>query len=848
MPGTRFVLEVQPRIPQELARLEELANDLHYTWDRNTRALFYRLDPDLWMPSGHNPRVFLRRVSQQRLEEAVQDQVFMEDYNRALSSYDTYNKLKKRKLANIDPQQDLIAYFCAEFGFHESLPIYSGGLGILVGDHCKAASDLRLPFVAVGLLYRQGYFTQTIDKHGNQVAHYATTNFSDLPIAPAMDAQGNEIHVKVNIHGVHVEVKVWEAKAGRIKLYLLDTDIPENSPKERSITHRLYGGDKTTRIQQEIVLGIGGVRALLALNLRPTIWHINEGHSAFQILERCRQLVEQGVEFDTALEYVASGTVFTTHTPVSAGHDIFEAEIVEKYLDHFENQLGISRERFLKLGSSPANKSEFNMTALAIRGSRFQNGVSAIHGGVASSMEGYVWPQIPPEENPISHVTNGVHVPTFLAREWTNLFDMRFREWRNEMSNEKYWDCIDEIPDHLYWSLRQTLKTSLFKSVHRRVSAQLHRNGCSEAQIKRLVRLLEPTDSHVLTFGFARRFATYKRATLLFSDPERLARIVNDPERPVVMFFAGKAHPEDQPGQHLIKVIHEFSRRPEFEGRIIMLEGYDLSLARKLVSGVDVWINNPEYPLEASGTSGEKAGINGVINLSVLDGWWGEGYRGNNGWAIAPHGAEFDAEYRNQEESKDLLDIIENECIPLYYERSSGGSKGWIEMSKQSMKTIIPNFNAQRMVTDYVKQFYSRANKQAKSLAENNYQPARELSIWKKHVAEVWPKVSMRRIDERSEFIFSGESLPIVVAVNLAGLQPSDVTVECVVGTERKSVDFEPQEHAVLEPAGQNDQGETLFKLNLQPSLPGQLYYKLRMYPSHQLLANRFETGLMIWL
>ncbi|WP_455211522.1 alpha-glucan family phosphorylase [Kaarinaea lacus] len=848
MPGTRFSLEVQPRIPPELSRLEELANDLLYTWDRNARALFYRLDPDLWMPSGHSPKVFLRRISQQRLEEALQDQVFMEDYNRVLSVYDTYHKLKHRKIADINPQEDLIAYFCAEFGFHESLPIYSGGLGILAGDHCKAASDIRIPFVAVGLLYRQGYFSQTIDKHGNQIAHYATTNFWDLPITPAMDEQGNEIHVAVKTHGVDVEIKVWEAKAGRIKLYLLDTDIPQNAPKERSITHRLYGGDKITRIQQEIVLGIGGVRALRALKHNPTIWHINEGHSAFQVLERCRYLVEQGIDFDTALEYVAAGTVFTTHTPVSAGHDIFEAEIVEKYLDHFENQLGISRERFLGLGNCPSNEGEFNMTALAIRGSRFQNGVSAIHGGVASKMEGYAWPQIPPEENPISHVTNGVHVPTFLAREWSNLFDMRFREWRNEMNNEKYWECIEEIPDHLYWSLRQTLKTALFKSVHRRVTAQLHRNGCSEAQIKRLVRFLDPKESNILTFGFARRFATYKRATLLFSDPERLARIVNNPDRPVIMFFAGKAHPEDQPGQHLIKVIHEFSRRPEFEGRIILLEGYDLSLARKLVSGVDVWVNNPEYPLEASGTSGEKAGVNGVINLSVLDGWWGEGYRGNNGWAISPHGPDFDAEYRNQEESKDLLDIIENECVPLYYERSGGGSKGWIQMSKASMKTILPNFNAQRMVMDYVKMFYSRANKQAKLLADGNYRPARELAQWKKHIAEVWPQVTIRRIDERSERILSGDSLPIQIAANLAGLKPEDVVVECVIGMERKTEEFVPHEHFLLQAVGQTDQGETLFGLDLQPSLPGQLYYKLRMYPSHQLMANRFETGLMIWL
>ncbi|MDH5802301.1 MAG: alpha-glucan family phosphorylase, partial [Gammaproteobacteria bacterium] len=655
-------------------------------------------------------------------------------------------------------------------------------------------------------------------------------------------------HVNVHIRETEVEVKVWEAKAGRIRIILLDTDLPTNSPKLRSITHRLYGGDKTTRIQQEIVLGIGGVRALKTLGLAPSIWHINEGHSAFQILERCRLHVENNLDFDAALELVAAGTVFTTHTPVSAGHDIFEYEMVEKYLNHFENQLRIGREQFHSLGSSPGSEG-FNMTALAIRGSRFQNGVSQIHGNVASNMENYVWPQIPAEENPISYVTNGVHVPTFLAREWVNLFDMRFREWRNEFNNEKYWHCIDEIPDHRFWSLRQSLKTEMLESVWKRVNHQLHRNGCSEALIKRLTRHLEPKETDILTLGFARRFATYKRATLLFSDPERLARIINNPKRPVLLFFAGKAHPNDEPGQHLIRVIHEFSRRPEFEGRIILLEGYDLSLARKLVSGVDVWINTPEYPLEASGTSGEKAGINGVLNLSVLDGWWGEGFRGDNGWGITPHGPEFDPEYRNQEEAKDLLDIIENEVVPLYYQRDGRGySEGWVRMSKASMKTIIPNFNAQRMVTDYVNKFYCRANAHCKTLAHEERQQATQLARWKKHISNIWPQVSFRRIDDCSQKILAGESLPIRIAANLAGLQPDDVTVECVVGIEQRHNEFIPKQHIIMEAVGQNDKGETLFNLDLAPTLSGQQFYKIRIYPSHRSLANRFEVGLMIWL
>ena len=850
MTGKLFSLEVQPRIPSQLARLEDLANDLLYSWDRSVRSLFHRLDEDLWQTSGHSPKVFLRRISQERLEDAVQDQVFMEDYNRVLSVYETYKKPPQKPIVdNLDPESDLIAYFCAEFGFHESLPIYSGGLGILAGDHCKAASDLAIPFVAVGLLYRQGYFTQTIDNLGNQIPHYATTDFADLPIAPALDPNGNEVQINVLTNGNTITIKVWKAHAGRIKLYLLDTDLPQNSEEIRSITHRLYGGDKTNRIQQEIVLGIGGVRALNALGYKPTIWHINEGHSAFQIIERCYQHVLNGMPFNSALELVAAGTIFTTHTPVPAGHDIFEHGLIDKYLGDYEKNMGISRDEFLSLGVSPGNEGGFNMTSLAMRGSRFHNGVSRIHGGVASQMEGYVWPQIPHDENPISYVTNGVHVPTFLAREWVNLFDMRFKEWRNKLTDGDYWECIDEIPDHRYWSLRESVKGEMMEHVWRRAVQQMRRNGCSEAQVNRLVRFIEPRETDILTLGFARRFATYKRATLLFSDPERLARLLNQADRPVVLIFAGKAHPHDQPGQHLIRVIHEFSRRPEFEGRILLLEGYDMSLGRKLVSGVDVWINTPEYPLEASGTSGEKAGINGVVNLSVLDGWWGEGFTGDNGWGIAPHGQEFDADYRNQEEAKDLLDIIENEVIPMYYERDGRGySQKWVQMSKASMRTTIPNFNAQRMVKDYINNFYTRANNHQKMLSANNNEPAHELSAWKQKIAQLWPKVKMRRIDEATGPILDGDSLPIRIAADLDGLTPDDVIVECIVGREDKQGEFQAVEHFIFDAVGNNEKNETLFSINLKPSHSGKQLYKLRMYPSHRLLANRFEVGHMIWI
>ncbi|MEJ2344733.1 MAG: alpha-glucan family phosphorylase [Gammaproteobacteria bacterium] len=852
MTGTCYSLEVQPNIPERLSRLTELANDLLYSWDRQVRGLFFRLDSGLWERCGHNPKVFLRRVSQQRLDEAAQDRIFLEDYHRALSVYDTYHQDHMLPVVqeHLDPAQDLVAYFCAEFGFHESLPIYSGGLGILAGDHCKAASDLYLPFVAVGLLYRQGYFTQTIDGYGNQVAHYTPTNFADLPIEPARDKQGADIHVCIDMDERQVVLKVWQAKAGHITLYLLDSDLPQNQEQDRSITYQLYGGDSTTRVQQEIVLGIGGVRALRALGLNPNAWHINEGHAAFQVLERCREHVAAGLDFDGALELVAAATVFTTHTPVAAGHDIFPHDLVLDHLKAFIKKLGVDQQRFLQLGEGADSHSGFNMTALALRGSRFHNGVSRIHGGVASQMEQYVWPQVPPPENPIRYVTNGVHVPTFLAREWVNMFDMRFGgEWRNELLNEGYWERIDEIPDHSFWSLRQSLKSELMQDVHQRITLQLQRQHSSAAQTERLTRYLNPDITDVLIIGFARRFATYKRATLLFSDPERLARLLNDPERPVLLMFAGKAHPNDMPGQHLIQVIHEFSRRPEFEGRILMLEGYDLALARKLVTGVDVWLNNPEYPLEASGTSGQKAGINGVINLSVLDGWWAEGYDGGNGWAITPHGPEHDAAYRNREESRELLDILEREVVPLYFDRNGHGySEGWVHKSKASMRTLLPHFNSQRMAMDYVRGYYGAAVRQSARLGSTGANPARTLAKWKKKIREVWHKVRIRRLDQAAAAIKAGRSLPIQVAANLDKLSPEDVMVECLVGVETENGEFVLHQSYPLQSRGTNAEGETLFALELEPPLSGLQFYKLRIYPHHELLSHPLETGCMVWL
>jgi len=852
MTKTHFSLEVQPVIPPRLHRLTELANNLFYGWDRSVRGLFFRLDRALWESCGHNPKVFLRRVSQTRLEEAAEDRIYMEEYHRVLSAYDSYHssEIKTDIQEMFDPTQDLIAYFCAEFGLHESVQLYSGGLGILAGDHCKAASDLGLPFVAIGMLYRQGYFTQTIDGHGSQVAHYVPTDFDDLPIDPATDRAGNEIHVSLGLPGRQIMLKVWKARAGRVTLYLLDSDLPENSEADRRITYQLYGGDAETRMLQELVLGIGGVRALRALGLEPTVWHINEGHPAFMILERCRELVDDGLDFDSALEAVAANTVFTTHTPVPAGHDIFGPEMMRAYFLDFASECGIGLEQLMVLGANSGNHGGFDMTALGLRGSRYRNGVSRIHGSVAAHMAAHVWPQVPPEESPLAYITNGVHVPTFLAREWTNLLDMRFGGgWRNELLNEDYWDRIDTIPDHSFWSLRQSLKSEMLAEVRTRVTRQMRRNGCSTSLIERLTNRLSPTDTDVLTIGFARRFATYKRATLIFSDPQRLARLLSDPARPGLLVFAGKAHPHDKPAQEFIRTIHNFSRRPEFEGRIILVEGYDQALARKLISGVDVWLNNPEFPLEACGTSGQKAGINGVLNLSVLDGWWGEGYDGTNGWAITPHGPETDPAYRDREEAQELLDLLEHQIIPLYYERAGHGySEGWVRKSKASMKTLMPRFNALRMLMDYAHDYYTPACRQRQVMTDKDYARAREVASWRRKIDAAWPKVRIRRLDVPLAHVTAGTTVPIRVAVDLNGLKTDDILVECLVGIESESGGFEVQNRHIFTAEGCNPDGECLFRLDLEPSLPGLQAYQIRAFPFHPCLSHRFETGHMVWL
>jgi starch phosphorylase len=848
MPGSQFPLEIQPRVPPELERLKEMANDLMYSWDRSIRSLFHRLDRGVWESCDHNPKAFLRRVSQHRLDEAVNDRSYMEDYRRVTSAYDAYREHRGRpELTSLfDPQEDLIAYFCLEFGFHESFPIYSGGLGILAGDHCKAASDIGLPFVAIGLLYQMGYFTQTIDGQGHQQVSHTRSHPHDLPVVPTLTDTGQHLTLDIDFPGRTLKVRVWTAQAGHITLYLLDTNLPENSPEDRAITHQLYGGDREMRLQQELVLGVGGVRALRALGLHATVWHINEGHAAFQLLERCAYLMQNGLDVAAAMELVAAGTVFTTHTPVPAGHDIFDRGLMEKYLGGAAHELGLDFDQVYRLGLNSGDG--FNMTCLALRCTRFHNGVSRIHGQVASEMEAALWPQIPWRENPITHITNGVHLETFLAREWVSLFDLRFDDWRNELLNEEYWERLEEIPDYHYWSIHKALKQQLLASVHEVVTTQQRRNGTSDAVIDRMLRYVDNQEDDVLVMGFARRFATYKRAAMLFADRTRLARLLGDPERPVVIVFAGKAHPHDEPGQQLIKMIHDFSVHPDFIGKILLLEGYDMALARLMVTGVDVWLNTPEYPLEASGTSGQKAGLNGAVNLSVLDGWWGEGYNGHNGWGIQPRDSRFDHHQKHQEEANDLLDIIEHEMLPIYFRRDGGGySEDWVALSKASMKSTIPRFNSQRMVRDYVTKLYWPAREQRRKLEANDAELARSLANWKQRVRSAWPGVNMQLMLQPPAHLYHDDKIVLRVRAQLNGLQAEDVRLECLLGSNDADGEFVVSQKAALSATGGDDH-YTEFAIDLVPEIAGLQYYKLRMYPYNDALSHPFELGCMIWV
>ncbi len=696
-------------LPKPIARLGELAYNLWWSWNAQAPDLFRWIDEVLWPQVTHNPVKFLQRVHRAKLNAAIQSTEYMALYQRVLAEFDTYLNADATWLSRTAPDQVTrpIAYFSTEFGLHESLPMYAGGLGVLSGDHLKEASDLGLPLIGVGFLYREGYFRQRITEDGWQEAINEPLNLSELAILPEVDREGRQVMVSVDLPGRTVQARVWRVQVGRVPLFLIDTHVDSNDPSDQHLAARLYYSDLERRLQQEIILGIGGVRALRALGFNPAAWHMNEGHSAFLTLERAAELVRGGQTFEQAREAIRRTTVFTTHTPVPAGHDRFPIWMMEKHFSGYWGELGLDREAFLNLAIEREPWGDtFSMTLLALRLSGQTNGVSELHAQVTRKMFVHLWPDRSEDQVPIRSITNGIHTFTWLARRMAELYDRHLgADWRERLDDMPFWDRVREIPDEEIWAARRHLKRQLVAFIRERARDQWSRGGVHPVQVVAGGVLLDP---YALTIGFARRFATYKRATLLLRDVDRLRRIIHDPARPVQFIFAGKAHPADDPGKHLIQDLYRFIKDAGLGGRMVFLEDYDMNVARQLVQGVDVWMNTPRRPQEASGTSGQKAIVNGVLNFSVLDGWWREGYNGSNGWAIGDESAYADADQQDAADTESLYDILENEIVPLYYERPYESSipSGWLRTIKESIRTMLPMFCTSRMLKEYMKDVY----------------------------------------------------------------------------------------------------------------------------------------------
>lgn len=832
-----------PHLPAELARLDELARNLFWTWEGSARELFRRLDPELWEETLHNPTLMLRTVPQARLDAAARDEAYLEAYRAVLARLDEYLAPGP---AGGQEGGDLYAYFCAEFGWHESIPIYSGGLGVLAGDHTKAASDLKVPLVAVGLWYPQGYFHQRVAADGRQEAIYLEHAPEEMPLRRAVDREGREARVSVEIFGREVRVAAWQVRVGRNEVYLLDVDLEENRPEDRELLARLYGGDQRTRIAQEMLLGIGGVRLLRALGYSPTVWHMNEGHSAFLVLERSRELVQSGLTFAEAWQAVVAGTVFTIHTPVAAGNDAFAFDLVRECFGDFPNSLGLTWEEFEAIGQADHGWGPvFSMPALALRGSTGRNGVSELHGDTSRRIWDPLWPGVPPEEVPISHVTNGVHLSTWMAPEIRALLDLALpRDWQARLEDDRMWDAVEEIDEAELWRARQEMKARNVRFLRRRVHRQRTRQEAGSAALHEAEELFDPS---ILTIGFARRFATYKRATLIFRDLDRLAALLGSADRPVQLVFAGKAHPADQPGQTLIRQIHNLSNDPRFAGRIIFIEDYDMAVGRALTSGVDVWLNNPRRPLEASGTSGEKAAMNGVLNLSVLDGWWPEGFDGTNGWAFGWPRRHTDPELADAADAEELYELLENQVVPLYYDRDERGvPREWVRRSRAAIRTIAPRFNARRMVGDYVRGFYEPAAARSRRLAERDFEPAKRLAAWLERVRTVWPEVRLEAAKTGTRTARVGEELTIEATLDPAGLSPDEIRVELVCSPEtdqlRRGLWVVP-----MTCVGKLPDGRLRYRAEFRPEGSGRMVYGARAYAVHELLAEPFDAGAITW-
>ena len=842
---------VRPALPARLQALEELAYNLRWSWDHETIGLFRRLDRDLWEEAGHNPVLMLGSISQDRLHDAAQDEAFLAHMDRVAADLREYVGRSSTwyQKAHGPSSRPLVAYFSMEFGLTECLPIYSGGLGILAGDHLKSASELGVPLVGVGLLYQKGYFRQYLTHEGWQQERYPVNDFSVLPIRPHHGDDGQPTRIAIDLAGRQVILRPWCLQVGRVTLVLLDANIPENPPDLQDVTDELYGGDGDLRIKQEIVLGVGGIRALLALNLRPRIFHMNEGHCAFLGLERIRYLMgERHVSFQEALEIVAASGVFTTHTPVPAGIDVFSAEKMELYFGAFREIFGITREEFLDLGRVHPGKPDegFNMAVLAIRTASVVNGVSRLHARVSRQLWRDVWPGVPDDEIPIAHVTNGVHPQSWISDDMRTLYDRYLGpRWAEEPGDTRVWNRGEQIPGEELWRTHERRRERLVAFARRRLREQLRSRGAGPTEIAEADDVLDP---EALTVGFGRRFATYKRGTLLLSDAVRLERIVNAPGRPVQILFAGKAHPKDEPGKELIRQVVQLARRPEFRRRIVLLEDYDQVVARYMVEGVDVWLNTPRRPLEASGTSGMKAAFNGALNLSILDGWWDEAYTPNTGWAIG-RGEEYaDHGYQDRVEAGALCDLLENEVVPLFYRRGADGlPRGWIALMRSAMTALCPVFNTNRMVHQYV-EGYLRAEARRAHLEEDGFRRARSLAAWKEKVRKGWRDVRVSRVEViMPEQTRVGELFEVRAWVSLGSLAPGDVAPQVYLGKLRESRDIiQPEIIAMTYRGSASDEG-VLFTAAFPCTSSGTHGLTVRVVPHHEDLGHPHETGLIVW-
>mgnify|MGYP005753151387 FL=1 len=848
-------ITVNPQLPKRVGELLDIANNLWWSWNSEFLRLFKEIDSDLWETVGKNPVKFLKLVSQDKLEDIAKDEEFLAKYDEVVNHFNSYMQTKETWFSKNYPNNanDLIAYFSAEYGIDEIIPIYSGGLGILSGDHLKSASDLGLPFVAVGLLYKNGYFNQKIDGYGTQKTEYTNIDLDNLPILPVKDENGEDLIIDVDFPDRKLYLKIWKIVVGRISLYLMDSDIDKNIAEDRVVTLRLYGGDQEMRIRQEIVLGMAGIKLLKRLGLKPSVYHMNEGHSAFLTLEVIKDAMEEKqVSFEVAKSMCSAKTVFTTHTPVPAGNDIFPIELMDKYFSNFWPKLGISREDFLRLGmkNSQGLEQGFNMGMLALRIAGKKNGVSKLHGAVSRRLFSDVWPNIAPDESPIEYVTNGIHTCSWLAPSMKKLFNQYLKPyWQDNIQDDETWNDIKNIPNKELWDTHTDRKKKLCALVKNNITTRLKSSGYNYEEINEIVSKLNP---NALTIGFARRFATYKRATLIFRDLERLTQLLNNPERPVQLIFAGKAHPADKEGQDLIKFIHEVSMKPQFKGKIFLLENYNIAMSRYLISGVDVWLNNPRRPMEASGTSGQKASVNGVINFSVLDGWWAEGYNQKNGWTIGDN-----TEYQSYEEqdiadSESLYNTLENKIIPLYYEnkKEDGVSDKWMEMFKNSIISTGGRYSTSRMVIDYTRDYYM----ELANLSKNHYQNLDEVidfTNWKKNLYASWKDIKITQNNNLDNItIDAGNQIEVHCIVNLPeNIDCNSIRTEVYYGKILENGIMEQIQTVPMNLIEQDDENRVYkYSAKIELKTGGNYGYTFRVMPQTNMMLDTANLDLIQWV